>query len=262
MTEHSGTRSGAARGGEAPGQAATRTQPATSAARILPSADVDARARIGAGSTVWHLAQVREDAVLGQECVVGRGAYVGPDVHIGDRVKLQNHALVYEPARLEDGVFIGPAAVLTNDPYPRATGPDGQVKRAADWEAHGVVVCAGAAVGARAVVVAGVRLGRWSMVAAGAVVTRDVGEYALVAGVPARWLRWVGRAGVPLEPVGHSPEEHGPDGNGSEHPGEVRWRCPRTGAEYLERDGTLSPVGQAEPEAQPASAEQEERAVP
>lgn len=257
MTEHSGTRNGATREGETPGPSAARSRPAVSAARILPSADVDARARIGAGSTVWHLAQVREDAALGQECVVGRGAYVGPDVHIGDRVKLQNHALVYEPARLEDGVFIGPAAVLTNDPYPRATGPDGQVKRAEDWEARGVVVRTGAAVGARAVVVAGVRIGRWSMVAAGAVVTRDVGEYALVAGVPARWLRWVGRAGVPLEPVGHGPEEHG-----GEHSGEVRWRCPRTGAEYLERDGTLSPVGQAEPEAQPASAEQEKWAIP
>ncbi len=192
-------------------------------ARILPSADVDPRADLGAGTTVWHLAQVRENARLGRGCIVGRGAYVGAGVQIGDNVKLQNYALVYEPARLEDGVFIGPAVVLTNDTYPRSVDPDGTLKRGDDWEPRGVTVREGAAVGARAVIVAGVTIGRWSMVAAGAVVTRDVPDFALVAGVPARRLRWVGRAGLPLEPAG--------DG---------RWRCPRTGEVYDENDGALT----------------------
>jgi acetyltransferase-like isoleucine patch superfamily enzyme len=192
-------------------------------ARILPSADVDPRADLGAGTTVWHLAQVREEARLGRGCIVGRGAYVGAGVQIGDNVKLQNYALVYEPARLEDGVFIGPAVVLTNDTYPRSVDPDGTLKRGDDWEPRGVTVREGAAVGARAVIVAGVTIGRWSMVAAGAVVTRDVPDFALVAGVPARRLRWVGRAGLPLEPAG--------DG---------RWRCPRTGEVYDENDGALT----------------------
>ena len=88
-------------------------------ARVLQTADVDERAILGPGTTVWHLAQVREDARLGSGCIVGRGAYVGPGVTIGNNVKLQNYALVYEPATLEDDVFIGPAAVLTNDLYPR-----------------------------------------------------------------------------------------------------------------------------------------------
>jgi acetyltransferase-like isoleucine patch superfamily enzyme len=188
----------------------------------MPSADVDEKAELGEGTTVWHLAQVREDARLGASCIVGRGAYVGPGVVIGDNVKLQNYALVYEPARLEDGVFIGPAAVLTNDVYPRSVDPAGRLKRGDDWEAQGVVVREGAAVGARAVVVAGVTIGRWSLVAAGAVVTRDVPDFALVAGVPARRIRWVGRAGVPLEDAG--------DG---------RWRCPETGAAYVEEAGWL-----------------------
>jgi acetyltransferase-like isoleucine patch superfamily enzyme len=191
----------------------------------MPSADVDERAELGAGTTVWHLAQVREGARLGTGCIVGRGAYVGPGVRIGDNVKLQNYALVYEPARLEDGVFVGPAAVLTNDVYPRSVDPDGRLKRGDDWEAAGVTVREGAAVGARAVVVAGVTIGRWALVAAGAVVTRDVPDHALVAGVPARRIKWVGKAGVPLEAGG--------DGT---------WKCPETGQLYTEDDDTLTEV--------------------
>ena len=195
-------------------------------ARILPSADVDERATLGAGSTIWHLAQVREHAQLGRGCIVGRGAYVGPGVIIGDHVKLQNYALVYEPARLEDGVFIGPAAVLTNDMYPRSTDTGGKVKRPDDWDAQGVVVREGASLGARVVVVAGCVIGRWALVAAGAVVTRDVADFALVAGVPARRIGWVGRAGVPLKEAG--------DG---------RWHCPQTGEEYTETGGLLRTAG-------------------
>lgn len=193
--------------------------------RIDPSADVDDTAVIGAGSVVWHLAQVRGGVVLGRDCIVGRGAYLGTGVRLGDRCKVQNHALVYEPAVLEDGVFIGPAVVFTNDHFPRAITPDGELQRGEDWEAVGVTVRHGASIGARAVCVAPITVGRWAMVAAGAVVTRDVPDFALVAGVPARRLRWVGRAGVPL----HA------DGDG-------RWTCPRTHERYTEQDGNLTEV--------------------
>ncbi len=189
----------------------------------MPSADVDDRAEIGDGSTVWHLAQVREQASVGQGCTIGRGAYLGPGVRLGDRVKVQNYALVYEPAQLGDGVFVGPAVVLTNDTYPRAVTPDGRLKTNEDWTPVGVVVGTGAAIGARAVCVAPVRIGRWALVAAGAVVTADVPDYALVAGVPARRIGWVGRAGVRLVEAG--------DG---------RLTCPRTGDRYRESDGLLS----------------------
>jgi acetyltransferase-like isoleucine patch superfamily enzyme len=192
-------------------------------AGVAPTADVDSSARLGARTRVWHLAQVREDARLGEDCIVGRGAYVGPGVVIGDRCKLQNHALVYEPAFLEDGVFIGPAAVLTNDEYPRATTVEGELKSADDWNPVAVVVRSGASVGARAVCVAPVTIGRHALVAAGAVVVQDVPDYALVVGVPARRVAWVGRAGVPLTPEG---------------PG--RWRCPRTGETYVETEGRLA----------------------
>ena len=192
------------------------------AVRIMPSADVDERASIGEGSSVWHLAQVREGAVLGRNCIVGRSAYVGSGVQIGDNVKIQNLALVYEPAILEDGVFIGPAVVLTNDHYPRAVNPDGTIKSGHDWQPVGVTVKAGASIGARAVCVAPVTIGRWAMVAAGAVVTKDVPDFALVAGVPARRIRWVGPAGEPLID----------EGNGT-------WRCPATGAHFREKDDVL-----------------------
>jgi UDP-2-acetamido-3-amino-2,3-dideoxy-glucuronate N-acetyltransferase len=192
--------------------------------RVQPSADVDDSAVLGAGTTVWHLAQIRENARLGRNCIVGRGAYVGPGVIIGDNVKLQNFALVYEPARLEDNVFIGPAVVLTNDLYPRSVDVSGKLKRPADWDALGVVVREGASLGARAVVVAGRSVGRWALVGAGAVVTRDVPDFALVAGTPARRIGWVGRAGARLESSGYG-----------------MWCCPQTGDVYTEQAGVLRP---------------------
>lgn len=168
-------------------------------ARIEASADVAPDAEIGDGSSVWHLAQVRGQARLGVDCVIGRGAYIGTGVQLGDRCKVQNYALVYEPATLGDGVFVGPAAVMTNDQYPRAVNPDGSLKSADDWHAVGVTVETGAAIGARAVCVAPVRIGAWSTVAAGAVVVRDVPPHALVVGVPARQIGWVGHSGARLE---------------------------------------------------------------
>jgi UDP-2-acetamido-3-amino-2,3-dideoxy-glucuronate N-acetyltransferase len=191
--------------------------------RIKESADVDHSAVLGAGTSVWHIAQVREGAQLGRGCIVGRGAYIGPGVIIGDSVKIQNYALVYEPARLGNGVFVGPAAVLTNDVYPRSVDVTGHLKRQGEWEARGVVVLDGASIGARAVIVAGVRIGRWALIAAGAVVTRDVPDFALVAGVPARRIGWVGPAGVTLVPDGDS-----------------RWRCPQTGDLFSESGGSLT----------------------
>ena len=194
-------------------------------ARIDEAALVDPAATVGAGTVVWGLAQVREKAVLGRDCIVGRGAYLGAGVVVGDRCKIQNGALVYEPARLADGVFVGPGAILTNDLRPRAIRPDGSRKGGGDWQPVGVTVGAGASIGAGAVCVAPVDIGVWAMVAAGAVVTDDVPDHALVVGVPARRIGWVGRSGAKLV-------ANGTDG----------LTCPETGEEYVEEGGRLRRV--------------------
>ena len=172
---------------------------------IKPSADVASSAQVAPSARVWHLAQVRENARIGEETIIGRGAYIGEGVRVGARCKIQNYALVYEPASLADGVFVGPAAVFTNDHCPRAINPDGTLKSASDWDRVGVTVEHGAAIGARAVCVAPVRIGAWACVGAGAVVTRDAGAAAWVC--PASGRRYIERNGTltPEETQASSP---------------------------------------------------------
>lgn len=197
------------------------------ATSVQPTADVSEQCEIGDGSKIWHLAQVRENARLGENCIVGRGAYVGEGVVIGDNCKVQNLAQVYEPAVLHDGVFIGPAVVLTNDQYPRAINEDGSLKSATDWEPVGVTVKKGAAIGARSVLVAPVTIGEWALVAAGSTVVKDVPAYAIVAGVPARRVGWVGPAGQPLRQVTAQP---------------AIYQCPTTGKKFRETDDQLEEI--------------------
>lgn len=169
---------------------------------IHPTAEVSAQAQIGEGTRIWHHAQVREGARIGRNCIIGKNVYVDFGVTIGDNVKIQNNASLYHGVTVEDGVFIGPHVCLTNDKIPRAINPDGSLKSGADWEAGRILLRYGCSLGAGAVVVTGVTIGRWAMVGAGAVVTRDVPDHGLVVGNPARLVGYVcvcGRRLVPLE---------------------------------------------------------------
>lgn len=192
-----------------------------SASVFESNASVSPAANVGAGTRVWGLAQVREGAQVGKSCIIGRGAYIDSGVEVGDNCKIQNDALIYKPARLGNGVFVGPGAVLTNDLFPRAVNPEGSLKLGSDWQPVGVVVHDGASIGARAVCVAPLTIGAWAMIAAGSVVTRDVAPFSLVRGVPARHVGWVGRGGIPLK-----------------HDGSF-FVCPVTKESYVELEGQL-----------------------
>jgi UDP-2-acetamido-3-amino-2,3-dideoxy-glucuronate N-acetyltransferase len=166
--------------------------------RSVRRGEIDPTARVHESAQVWDLVQVREFAEIGAESVLGRGVYIGSGAVVGSRCKIQNYAQVFEPAVLEDGVFIGPGVILTNDRFPRAVGVDLRLKSASDWSPVGVHVEFGASIGAGAICVAPVRIGKWAMVAAGAVVTRTLRPFELVAGTPARHVGWVGCAGQRL----------------------------------------------------------------
>ena len=167
-------------------------------ARVHETADLEPDVSVGAGTSIWHRAQIRTGARIGSECVIGRDAFIDEGVVIGDRVKIQNLALVYHGVTVEDGVFIGPGAILTNDRYPRAITSTGDLARADDWVVSPITLRIGCSIGAGAVVVAGVQVGAYAMVGAGSVVTRTVTNHALVAGSPARRIGWVCACGARL----------------------------------------------------------------
>jgi acetyltransferase-like isoleucine patch superfamily enzyme len=167
-------------------------------ARVHASADLESDVSIGPRSSVWNRAVLRNGASIGAECIIGRDAFIDEGVHLGDRVKVQNGALVYHGVTVGNGVFIGPGAILTNDRYPRAITATGELARGDDWTLSPIELRDGCSIGAGAVVVAGTKVGRFSTVGAGAIVTRDVPDFALVAGNPARRLGWVCACGTRL----------------------------------------------------------------
>lgn len=183
---------------------------------IHESAFVDAGCEIGEGSRVWHFCHVQSGARLGRDCSLGQNVYIGGDVRIGDNVKIQNNVSVYTGCEIEDDVFLGPSCVLTNVTNPRA-----QVNRRALYER--TRFRRGATVGANATIVCGITLGRYCFVAAGSVVTKDVPDYALVVGNPARQRGWMSRHGHRLAD---------PDADGV-------MTCPESGLRYRVEGGRL-----------------------
>jgi acetyltransferase-like isoleucine patch superfamily enzyme len=169
--------------------------------RIHSTAEVSPKARIGEGTSIWNQVQVREDAVIGENCILSKDVYVDFGVVIGRHVKVQNGVSIYHGVTIEDGVFVGPHVCFTNDKYPRAINADGSLKGSSDWQVSEILIQYGAALGARSVILPGVTVGRWAMVAAGAVVTRDVPDYGLVVGHPARLKGFVCPCGARLESV-------------------------------------------------------------
>jgi UDP-2-acetamido-3-amino-2,3-dideoxy-glucuronate N-acetyltransferase len=192
----------------------------TMAAEVHPTAIVDAGARIGDSTRIWHWVHVCSGARIGSGCSLGQNVFVGNRVVIGDHVRVQNNVSIYDGVTLEDGVFCGPSMVFTNVINPRA-----EVPRKDEFKA--TLVRRGATLGANCTIVCGVTIGCYAFVGAGAVVTRDVPDHALVVGTPARLAGWMSRSGEKLSlPIG---------GSGSAS-------CPRTGERYTLRAGVCSLV--------------------
>lgn len=168
---------------------------------IHPTAEVAAEAVIGAGTRIWHQAQVRQGVRIGEACIIGKGAYIDFDVVIGHRCKLQNGVYVYHGATLEAGVFLGPGVMVLNDKNPRAINPDGTLKADADWQVSPTHIGLGAGIGGGAIILPGVTVGKWAIVGSGAVVTRTVPDYGLAYGNPARLAGFVCPCGQRLAPT-------------------------------------------------------------
>lgn len=160
---------------------------------VHESAYVDDPCRIGAGTRIWHFVHILGRCEIGERCSIGQNVMIGPQVRIGSDCKVQNNVSLFEGVELEDGVFCGPSCVFTNVVNPRS-----EVSRKAEFLR--TLVRRGATIGANATIVCGHTVGAWSFIAAGAVVTRDVPDYALMAGVPARRIGWMSRAGMRLGP--------------------------------------------------------------
>jgi UDP-2-acetamido-3-amino-2,3-dideoxy-glucuronate N-acetyltransferase len=197
---------------------------------VHATAVVDEGAIIGKGTKVWHFAHVSRGAVIGERCIFGQNTFVAEGVTIGSNVKVQNNVAIYTGTTVEDDVFLGPSCVLTN-----VTNPRSQVNRHSLYEK--TVIRRGATIGANATVVCGVTIGRYAFIAAGAVVTKDVGDYALVVGVPGRATGWMSRHGHILR----DPNEKG------------LFVCPESGLRYrLDTDGILGCLDLAEDQSLPS----------
>jgi len=154
--------------------------------RIHPTAEVSPKAEIGEGTSIWHQAQIREGSKIGKQCILSKGVYIDAGVVVGDHVKIQNYVSVYHGVTVDDGVFIGPHVCFTNDLRPRAVNPDGSLKAADDWELSPTHIQRGASLGANSTIRCGITIGKWAMIGAGSVVTKDIPDYGLAWGNPAR----------------------------------------------------------------------------
>ena len=163
-----------------------------------PTSIIEDEVKLSEGVKVWNFSHIRSGAQIGSNTIIGDYVYIGQGVVVGSNCKIQNSAQIYEPAQIEDGVFVGPGVILTNDKNPRAVNSDKSQKSPSDWQPVSVCIKQGASIGAGAVCIGPVQIGQWAMIGAGSVVVDDVLNYALVAGVPARQIGWVGKDGVKL----------------------------------------------------------------
>jgi acetyltransferase-like isoleucine patch superfamily enzyme len=169
---------------------------------IHPTAQVHPTAVIGENASIWNWVQVRENSEIGENTILSKSVYVDIGVKIGKNVKIQNNVSVYHGVTIEDGVFVGPHVCFTNDKIPRAINPDGSLKESSDWEVSPITVGFGGSIGANSTILPGVNIGRFALVGAGSLVTKDVPDHGLVFGSPAHLIGYVCACGRRLESRG------------------------------------------------------------
>jgi len=160
---------------------------------IHKTAEVSVDAKIGKGTKIWQNSQVLAGAQIGNECTIGHNCFIGGGARLGNGVKIESNTDVWDLITLENHVFVGPSAVFTNDPNPRAKYPKKNFSRYGKWLP--TLIKEGATIGANATIVCGIEIGKWAFIGAGAVVTKDVPDYALVIGIPAKQIGWMCECG-------------------------------------------------------------------
>lgn len=173
---------------------------------IHKTAIIEDKVIIGDGSKVWHFAHIRQGSKIGKNCIIAKSVFIDFESEIGNNVKVQNHAILYHKAIIDDGVFIGPNVCFTNDKTPRAINPDGSLKTAHDWKISTIHIGRGASVGGHSVILPGVNIGEFALIGAGAVVTKNIPAFALVYGNPAKIMGFVCRCGKKIEQFMESDE--------------------------------------------------------
>ena len=166
---------------------------------IHPTAEVSDKAKIGKNTKVWNWVQIREGVQVGENCNISKGVYIDSDVKIGNNVKLQNNVSVFHGVEINDGVFVGPHVCFTNDMMPRAINSDGSLKSADDWKVNKTIIKKGASIGANSTIICGVTIGKFALIGAGSVVTKDVPDNGLVYGNPAELKGYVCDCAAKLE---------------------------------------------------------------
>jgi len=160
-----------------------------------PTAEVSDKAKIGRRTKIWHYVQIREGAKIGSNCILGKNVYVDASVRIGNNCKIQNNVSIFHGVTVEDGVFVGPHVCFSNDKYPRAINEDGTLKTADEWEISKTLVKEGASIGANSIILPGIIIGKYAMIGAGSVVTKNVPNFSLVYGNPAKSYGKVDKSG-------------------------------------------------------------------
>jgi|SRR3989338_7375243 len=161
-----------------------------------PTAEISPGSKIGKNTKIWHYSQIRQGVSIGKNCILGKAVYVDFDVRIGNNVKIQNRASVYHGTTIEDGVFIGPHVIFTNDKNPRAIDQKGKLKTDNDWKVGKTLVKNGASIGAGSIILPDITIGKYALIGAGSVVTKNIPDYALVYGNPARVHGKVDKSGA------------------------------------------------------------------